>query len=303
MRLNIILFLSVLGLLTNGCSNDKVSSQDEVKFKSKVHTQDEAKSERKVDAQNKIKIPLKKDVSTSMATIPAGSFMMGCNASIDSSCSYIDNETPYHKVEVPEYKIDLTEVTVGQYRACVKDDGSCSKPSINLDNCNWSESEQKNHPINCINWYEAKAYCEWAGKRLCSEAEWEKAARGTDGRIYPWGNERATCKHAVMRQKDVWGCGKKRTWPVGSKPPGVYGIYDMAGNVAEWIEDDWHWGGYEGAPDDGTAWISEVRSSRGVRGGNFIHLSVFLRVSGRRFFRPEEHFDGNIGIRCCYNVP
>lgn len=286
MRFRIILFFAVLGLLINGCSNEK------------VHTQSKEKSKDKVSIQDKVKTCSENDFLTSMATIPKGPFMMGCNALIDENCSYIENEIPYHKVEVPEYKIDFTEVTVGQYRACVEDNGRCPEPSMNWNICNWAASDRETHPMNCINWYEAKAYCKWSGKRLCSESEWEKAARGTDGRMYPWGNERATCKQAIMRKNGVWGCGKKRTWPVGSKPPGVYGIYDMAGNVSEWVEDDWHWD-YEGAPDNGKAWVRNPRTNRGVRGGNFIHFSLMLRVSKRRFFEPGKNFNGSIGVRCC----
>lgn len=138
---------------------------------------------------------LEEKCSTPMAIIPAGLFMMGCSA---SGISCIGNEYPYHEVDVPEFEIDLTEVTVKQYRACVEND-SCSEP-ISRDNyCNWIHPDREDHPMNYITWYDSQAYCEWVGKRLCSEAEWEKAARGTDERNYPWGNEPATCERAVMR--------------------------------------------------------------------------------------------------------
>ena len=220
--------------------------------------------------------------------------MMGCNYEVDTNC--IDDESPYHEVNVPEFAIDVTEASVGQYRACV-DNGHCSEPLQNSNWCNWRYSEREDYPVTCINWHQAKAYCEWSGRRLCSESEWEKAARGTDGRIYPWGNEEADCSCAVMAD-DGLGCGEINSWPVGSKSPGVYGLYDMSGNVWEWIEDDGH-SHYNNAPADGSVWISSPRSSlRGLRGGSFSNNFVILRASNRYFFDPDDT-GGSIGVRCC----
>ena len=160
-----------------------------------------------------------------MVTIPAGSFMMGCNESVDSNCDEDGREEPYHDVNIPEFEVDVTEVTLGQYRVCVED-YHCSAPDTEDEECNWEHSERENHPVNCVDWYEAKAYCEWSGKRLCSESEWEKAARGTDGRVYPWGNEEPTDERAVIQGS---------LSQVGSKLPCVYGLYDMVGNVSEWV--------------------------------------------------------------------
>ena len=225
--------------------------------------------------------------------------MMGCNDSIDENC--YDDEFPYHEVNVSEFEIDVAEVTQGQYRACVEHNGSCPEPvsSPTHEYCNWSESDREDHPANCISWSKASAYCEWVGKRLCSESEWEKAARGTDERIYPWGNEEPSCDRTVMTN-GIYGCGEDRTWPVGSKPIGVHGLHDMAGNVWEWVEDDYH-NTYEGAPSGGGAWIENPRTSKIIRGGGLGGDNVNLRVSERYNCSFSER--GYIGVRCCRNAP
>jgi formylglycine-generating enzyme required for sulfatase activity len=146
-----------------------------------------------------------------MVRVPAGEFTMG------SKGGHSD-EKPEHRVYLEEFYIDKYEVTVAQYRACVEA-GACTAPSTG-QYYNWGRSERENHPINGVDWDQAQAYCGWAGKRLPSEAEWEKAARGTDGRTYPWGNATPTCGYAVMSQGGD-GCGQDSTWPVGSKPSGA----------------------------------------------------------------------------------
>ena len=236
--------------------------------------------------------------SAPMATIPAGPFMMGCDRE-----QYVcpSNELPYHEVNVPEFEIDVTEVTQRAYRACVDDNENCSEPSTEgVEYCNWGTDDREEHPVNCIDWDQARNYCDWAGKRLCSESEWEKAARGIDGRIYPWGNTEATCDWAVMHRDEVNGCGEDRTWPVGSKPAGMYGLYDMAGNVWEVVEDDYH-STYNDAPDDGEPWIENPRGSVHIRrGGSFLSVvSSSLRASIRSHFSSGS----NGGVRCCRDAP
>ena len=226
--------------------------------------------------------------------------MMGCNSESDENCNEDSSEEPYHEVNVPDFDIDITEVTVGQYRTCV-DNGSCERLTDTSTNCNYRYSDREEHPVNCINWNRAKNYCERNNKKLCSEAEWEKAARGTDERVYPWGDEESTCDRAVMNE-GVAGCGENRTWPASSKPAGINGLYDMAGNVSEWVEDDRH-NDYTGAPADGSAWVEIQRPSSGIsRGGSFKHSTGWLRASYRDFKNITERSDG-LGFRCCRDMP
>jgi formylglycine-generating enzyme required for sulfatase activity len=167
-----------------------------------------------------------------MFYVPEGDFLMG---STDSDPAATPQEKPQHTVYLDAFWIDQTEVTTAMYAKCVAG-GKC-KPSWCL-----TGPEFNQHPAVCVDWFNAKAYCEWAGRRLTTEAEWEKAARGTDGRLYPWGNEPATCEVAVMNDGSGSGCGQGSVATrVGSKPKGVspYGALDMAGNVLEWVN-DWY---------------------------------------------------------------
>lgn len=234
-----------------------------------------------------------------MVTVGGGAFMQGCNEAVDTQCG--NNEKPYHQVTVPAFDIDKYEVTVGEYGNCVSA-SACTASTGTSSYCNQGKSEKSNHPMNCITWYQARAYCEWVGKRLCSESEWEKASRGTDGREYPWGNEAATCEYAVMSEGG-YGCGTDSTWPVGSKLSGVspYGALDLSGNVWEWVEDDYH-SSYTGAPTDGSAWFdSPTRASgRVVRGGSFAYGGAgYLRSSDRGDGVPGGGYGVIIGARCC----
>ncbi|HNT28125.1 MAG TPA: formylglycine-generating enzyme family protein, partial [bacterium] len=127
--------------------------------------------------------------SPEMVDIPAGDFQMGCNEAVDYQC--YENESPYHAITLGAYKIGKYEVTVGEYQQCVTN-GACNNSGdhlhyyTNTDSgyCNLGAEGKGNHPMNCVTWYGAKAYCEWIGGRLPTEAEWELAARGTDERLY-----------------------------------------------------------------------------------------------------------------------
>ena len=128
-------------------------------------------------------------------TIPGGSFQMGSKES--------DDEQPVHTVRVPTFQISRSEITIAQYRACVQA-GVCSEPAVGKF-LNWGETERDHHPVNGVNWSQASEFCDWIGARLPSEAEWEYAARsGGRDQEYPWGDEAATCRHAVMKSQKNW---------------------------------------------------------------------------------------------------
>jgi len=221
-----------------------------------------------------------------MVYVPAGEFEMG---SKDGS----KDQEPEHWVYLDAFWIDKTEVTNAQYQRCVMA-GAC-KESWYADDANSAGDAQ---PVVGVQHYMAKAYCEWVGARLPTEAEWEKAARGTDGRSYPWGNEKATCEYAVMKDGSGNGCGEDKTWPVGNKPRGAspYGALDMAGNVWEWVA-DWYDDEYytrspdrnPTGPDSGDMWAR--------RGGSWIDDQYEVRSTSRSWSIPQIN-SGGIGFRC-----
>jgi sulfatase modifying factor 1 len=217
-----------------------------------------------------------------METIPMGSFPMGCH---DADCDA--DEYPVHDVHLERFAIDRLEVTVGAYQSCV-DAGECSAPPGTEPECNWGRSGYGSHPINCVTWSQADGYCRWAGKRLPTEAEWEKASRGTDGRRFSWGDEPADCMRTVMLING-WGCGTGETWPVGSKPLGAspYGLLDMTGNIREWVQ-DWYGADYflTSPPESPTG--PDMGAERVHRGGSFFGgKQVGLRAGNRESAGPE----------------
>ncbi len=212
-------------------------------------------------------------------TIPGGVFQMGSPPGVGDDLEY-----PRHEVTLPSFKILETEVTVSQYGKCVEF-GPCSEPYSGGNLYNWGKDGRENHPMNAVGWNEAKAFAQWVGGRLPSEAEWEYAARsGGQDNLYPWGDEEASCKYAVIDDGvEGWGCGWGTTLQVCSRVSGntAQGLCDIAGNVWEWVEDDWH-DNYQGAPDDGSAWIDQPRSNRrGLRGGSWRYFPERCRSAAR----------------------
>jgi formylglycine-generating enzyme required for sulfatase activity len=234
-----------------------------------------------------------------MVRVPEGEFTMG---------SGVENEQPIRQVTVDAFFIDETEVTVAAYAECVAT-GSCDSmeppPTEELLYYNYGVAGREDHPINGVSWDGAHAYCAWVDgetKRLPTEAEWEKAARGTDARTYPWGEDDPSCDFAVMEDMTGKGCGMDSTLPIGSKPMGAspYGALDMAGNVGEWVS-DWD-GDYDpGDVDNPTG--PEIGRQRVLRGGNWYYSVVgSFRVTYRNPVDPAfDHY--TVGFRCAKTPP
>lgn len=216
-----------------------------------------------------------------------------------------EDAQPVHEVNMPDFEMLQTEVTVAQYVECV-DAAACSVPDTS-ENCapdadgNWGATGREDHPLNCVDWYQAVAFCEWIGGRLPSESEWEYAARsgGQDFR-YPWDAGGPSCERAVMQFPELeYGCGTGHTMSVCSMPAGntEHGLCDMAGNAYEWVQ-DWGNSDYVGAPSDGSAWETGNTAYRTVRGGSWMsHDSYLLRTSYRARNEPSS-WNTIIGARC-----
>jgi formylglycine-generating enzyme required for sulfatase activity len=218
-----------------------------------------------------------------MVAVSAGEFGMGCNERVDNQCE--NDEKPYHQVYLDAFYIDKFEVTQGEYDECVRA-GQCKD---NEKNSGFTGARQ---PVVGVDWNDAKNYCEWAGKRLPTEAEWEKAARGTDGRVYPWGNQTPSCSLTNLSE-----CEGK-TWEVGSNTAGAspYGALDLAGNVWEWVA-DWYDGNYYSSSPSRNPTGPASGSLRGLRGGSWYLAPEFVRASLRLRHLPDGRYHG-YGFRC-----
>jgi len=225
-----------------------------------------------------------------MAGVPASTFMMGCNQEVDSEC--LEYEKPCHEVTLDGYRIDVFETTQEEYAGCVNS-GECNPPG-----CDWDPDSRARYPVVCITYQQAQDFCRWAGKRLCTEAEWERAARGTDGRKFPWGNQAPGCDLAVMDDGGA-GCGTLEAFAVGSKPEGrsPCGAQDMAGNVLEWTADWFGIDYYQQSPAENPPGPSSG-TSRVMRGGSFNSTSLTMRTSYRAQAGPGSGYN-NLGVRCC----
>jgi formylglycine-generating enzyme required for sulfatase activity len=210
-----------------------------------------------------------------LLAVPAGEFTMG------------DSDTGIYQVDLSAFWIDQTEVTNAMYAKCMKT-GKCDSPS-NIED--FRNSSYANYPVAYVDWNMANAYCSWANRRLPTEAEWEKAARGTDGRTYPWG-EGIDCGKANFS----FVCTTYNTSPVKSYTSGIspYGAYDMAGNVWEWVSSL-----YKPYPYDANDGRENMSSSDGrvLRGGAFSGSTSGVRSAIRLWLGPSKT-NGDFGFRC-----
>lgn len=242
----------------------------------------------------------------SMRFVPAGEFTMGSNADyafqicekFRGGCKldWFMNEEPHHKVILDSFYMDKYEVTNSQYKACVEAGACLSPTSFSATRSNYYDNSQyDNYPVIFIYWNYAKTYCEWRGGNLPTEAQWEKAARGTDGRSYPWG-EGIDCSKA-----NYYSC-KEDTIKVGSYENGVspYGIYDMAGNVWEWVADWYSETYYQDSPANNPLG-PDSGQSRILRGGMWMSNEGTLRTSYRYNVAPT-YTDNFVGFRCVRNT-
>jgi len=229
--------------------------------------------------------------TVSMVTIPAGEFLMGNPEGKGRA-----DEWPQRSVYLEAFAIDQVEVTNERYMAFVTTTGHRNPPNPYGTGLLLSANGIEQLPVVQTTWYDAKAYCAWAKKRLPTEAEWEKAARGTDGRLFPWGNEPATSKRANFDRE--WE-DEKTLSPVGSLPDGdsPYGVKDMAGNAREWVSDWYDPDYYKHAPDESPLGPDKRGVVRSIRGGSWHSPMADITTSarGRGGFALQTH---GTGFRC-----
>jgi serine/threonine-protein kinase len=210
---------------------------------------------------------------------------------------FIDEE-PTHTVYLSTFWIDKTEVSNALYAKCVKAD-KCNLPSLSSSTTHesyYSNSNFDDYPVIYVSWYDANAYCEWAGRRLPTEAEWEKAARGTDGRIYPWGN-RDPSDNLLSFSGNSNDTTQVGTYPLGASR---YGALDMAGNVWEWVN-DWYSGNYYRSSVYSDPLGPSSGQDRVLRGGSWYTSEVFVRSTSRIRDEPNGS-DYDVGFRCAMDA-
>lgn len=236
-----------------------------------------------------------------MVLIPAGPFLMGSNEGLP-------NERPEHTVTLQAFYMDRYEVTAGRYQKFLEFGKQEIPPVLDDD----AVSSLDDRPVVGVTWNEAANYCKWAGRRLPTEAEWEKAARGTDGRRYPWGHMQPFVDIANYN-RGIWVSEAITLVPVGSGLEGMsvrhglkeggrspYGLFHMAGNAAEWVNDWYDREYYQKSPDTNPPGPS-AGEKRVLRGGSWADLPTALRVTARFSAEPEFE-DRTVGFRCAMDV-
>jgi formylglycine-generating enzyme required for sulfatase activity len=227
--------------------------------------------------------------------IPAGKFQMG-TSTIDDWTG--DDEFPLHEVYLDSFWMDKTEVTNAQYQNCVQA-GACQVPhslSSETQISYYDNSAFAEYPVIQVDWEQANAYCKWAGRRLPTEAEWEKSARGITERLFPWEGDAKGPDFANYDIDDNWP--NADTSPVSSILPGAspYGVMDLAGNVYEWVA-DWYAADYYAQSPAANPTGPQSGTARVIRGGAWSSDWVFVRTGSRLSFYPDL-YSNDIGFRC-----
>lgn len=239
--------------------------------------------ERQAQSQKKpLSAPL---ADRSMTVVAAGEFVMG-------SVTGDADEQPVRRIYLDVFFMDLYQVSVGHYAKFLEATSQAAPPDWSIMN----KARHQNRPVVNVDWADANAYCTWAGKRMPTEAEWEKAARGTDGRTYPWGNELPTGFRAnSMREKwsNHWVVMPVGMYEGGKSP---YGLYDMAGNVWEWVS-DWYAFDYYGSSPSQNPVGPPMGESKVIRGGSWGSGPKDLRSADRDTHLPSARGLGT-GFRC-----
>ena len=292
-------YTSVSGSSNSGSLLEEVTPTPEATPETTTEPQDTITTQTRVSEKDKMDEIL----------IPAGEFIMGAEDDPEAKQVWEGGrsapEIPSFKYTLPDYWIDKYEVTNQQWALCVAD-GACKDPvpGIYTPANYFTDEKYANYPVTSISWYSASDYCKWAGRRLPTEAEWEKAARGTDGRMYPWGNEPVDGTRANFCDKDCprlianpnYDDGYPEMAPVGSYPKGAspYGVMDMSGNVWEWTSTIIQ--AYPYNADDGRE-DQSMRAERVWRGGPWSNGTWWMR-SSIRYRSVPTYYISNLGVRC-----